>query len=156
MLLTHPAHWSRTRLAAFTEAIRGAGLPEVRTVTEPEAVVAHYAATGRVAEGDTVAVYGLGGGTFSAAVLRRTATGIEPLGQPEGIERLGGGTFDEAILSHVNQAADGPLAGLDRRDPEHAAAVAGLRQHCLLAKQALSTDDTTSRSRCGCPTGRPR
>ena len=49
-------------------------------------------------------------------------------GRPEGIERLGGGTFDEAILSHVNQAADGPLTGLDRRDPEHAAAVAGLRQ----------------------------
>jgi YVTN family beta-propeller protein len=143
VLLTHPAHWSSTRLDAFTEVIRSAGLPGARTVTEPEAVVAHYAATGRVAEGDTVAAYSLGGGTFSAAVLRRTATGIEPLGRPEGIERLGGGTFDEAILSHVNRAADGPLAGLDRRDPEHAAAVAGLRQHCLLAKEALSTDDTT-------------
>ena len=144
VLLTHPAHWSPARLAAFTEAARGAGLPQVRTATTAEAVVTHYATTGRIAEGDTVAVYDLGGDSFSAAVLRRTPTGVEPLGQPEGIERLGGGTFDEALLSHVNQATDGPLAGLDRRDPEHAAAVAGLRRSCVLAKQELSTEGATT------------
>ncbi len=144
VLLTHPAHWTPGRLAAFTEAARGAGLPEVRTATTAEAVATHYATTGRIAEGDTVAVYDLGGDSFSAAVLRCTPTGVEPLGQPEGIERLGGGTFDEAILSHVNRATDGPLAGLDRRDPEHAAAVAGLRRSCALAKQELSVKDATT------------
>ena len=144
VLLTHPAHWSPGRLAAFTEAARGAGLPEVRTATTAEAVATHYATTGRIAEGDTVAVYDLGGDSFSAAVLRCTPAGVEALGEPEGIERLGGGTFDEALLSHVNQATDGPLAGLDRRDPEHAAAVAGLRRSCTLAKQELSTEDATT------------
>jgi YVTN family beta-propeller protein len=141
--LTHPAHWSPARREAFTEAIRAAGLPEVRTVTEPEAVAAHYAAAGRIAEGDTVAVYDLGGGSFDATVLRRTGQGVELLGLPEGIERLGGGAFDEAILSHVNQLADGPLTGLDRRDPEHAAAVARLRQACVQAKHALSAQIDT-------------
>ncbi|HVH23500.1 MAG TPA: Hsp70 family protein [Pseudonocardia sp.] len=142
--LTHPAHWSPARREAFTEAIRAAGLPEVRTVTEPEAVTAHYAAAGRLAEGDTVAVYDLGGGSFDATVLRRTGRGVELLGLPEGIERLGGGAFDEAILSHVNQLAEGPLTGLDRRDPQHAAAVARLRQACTQAKHTLSaeTDST--------------
>jgi YVTN family beta-propeller protein len=144
VLLTHPAHWPPARLAAFTEAARGAGLPEVRTATTAEAVVTHYATTGRIAEGDTVAVFDLGGDSFSAEVLRRTPNGVEPLGQPEGIERLGGGTFDEALLSHVNQATGGPLAGLDRRDPEHAAAVAGLRRNCATAKQELSTEGATT------------
>ena len=138
VILTHPAHWSPTRRAALTDAIRGVGLPEVRTVTEPEAVAAHYAATGRLPEGDTVAVYDLGGSGFDATVLRRTGQGVELLGLPEGIERLGGGAFDEAILSHVNQVTDAPLAGLDRRDPEHTAAVGRLRQACVRAKHALS------------------
>ena len=144
VLLTHPAHWSPGRREAFTEAIRAAGVPEFQTITDPEAVAAHYAATGHIAEGDTVAVYDLGGSSFDATVLRRTADGIALLGSPEGIERLGGGTFDEAILSHVNQSVDGPLSGLDRHDPEHTAAVARLRRECRLAKEKLSVEPTAS------------
>ena len=90
-----------------------------------------------------MAVYDLGGDSFSAAgcAAPRTARAAGPA---RGIERLGGGTFDEALLSHVNQATGGPLAGLDRRDPEHAAAVAGLRRNCATAKQELSTEGATT------------
>ena len=76
-------------------------------VTEPEAAAAHYAATRQLGDGDTVAVYDLGGGTFDATVLRKRAgtAGIDILGTPEGIERLGGVDFDDAIFAHVNYSA---------------------------------------------------
>jgi molecular chaperone DnaK (HSP70) len=71
--------------------------------TEPEAAAISYAAGERMADGDVVAVYDLGGGTFDAAVLRRTAGGFELLGRPEGIEQLGGADFDEAVFDHVTR-----------------------------------------------------
>ena len=90
--------------------------------------------------GAVVAVYDLGGGTFDAAVLRRTATGFELLGQPEGIEHLGGVDVDAAVFSHVARALDGALDELDVDDPDVTAAVQRLRQECTQAKEALSAD----------------
>jgi len=112
-------------------------------VTEPEAAAAHYAASRLLVDGQTVAVYDLGGGTFDATVLRKLPGGVEILGTPEGVERLGGVDFDEAILSHVDYAADGALSELDLRDPQTLVAYARLRQDCILAKEALSVDTET-------------
>ncbi len=56
----------------------------VSVATEPEAAAVHYASTTRVAPGEVVAVYDLGGGTFDAAVLRNTGDGFELLGRPPG------------------------------------------------------------------------
>ncbi|MGQ0480369.1 MAG: Hsp70 family protein, partial [Pseudonocardia sp.] len=102
VVLTHPANWGPYRRGLFEEVPRLAGIDEALTTTEPEAAAAHYAASRKLSEGDTVAVYDLGGGTFDVTVLRKQADGIEILGTPEGIERLGGIDFDEAVLSHIN------------------------------------------------------
>ena len=109
-------------------------------MTEPEAAAAHFASTRPLGEGDVLAVYDLGGGTFDATVLRRTAHGFEIVGTPEGIERLGGADFDEAIFGHVNYLAGGALTELDHSDPRTVVALARLRQDCTLAKEALSVD----------------
>jgi actin-like ATPase involved in cell morphogenesis len=138
VMLTHPANWGPFRRALFGEVPRHAGLTKLPMVTEPEAAAAHYAATGQLADGQTVAVYDLGGGTFDAAVLHKQPGGIEILGTPEGIDRLGGIDFDEAILSYVDYAAGGALSELDLRDPLTHAVLARLRQDCTLAKEALS------------------
>ena len=108
--------------------------------TEPEAAAAHFASTRPLGEGEVLAVYDLGGGTFDATVLRRTAQGFEILGTPEGIERLGGTDFDDAIFAHVNYLAGGALSELDMSDPRTVVALARLRQDCTLAKEALSVD----------------
>ena len=71
------------------------------TRTEPEAAAIAYAARDRVADGDRVAVYDLGGGTFDAAVLVREGAGFRLAGPPEGVEHLGGIDFDEAVFRHV-------------------------------------------------------
>ena len=138
--LTHPANWGPFRRELFENVARSAGLTEPVYTTEPEAAAAHYASTRPLGEGEVLAVYDLGGGTFDATVLRRTAHGFEILGTPEGIERLGGADFDAAIFAHVNYLAGGALGELDLSDPKTVVALARLRQDCTLAKEALSVD----------------
>src|SRR5690606_21715318 len=72
--------------------------------------------------------------------LRKTETGFEILGQPEGIERLGGIDFDAAVFNHVRQAPGGKPEALDADDSTAIAAVARLREECVAAKEALSSD----------------
>ena len=143
--VSHPASWGPYLLDLLDQTVRladfGAGTDvELTFVTEPEAAAAFYARRARLRPGAVVAVYDLGGGTFDAAVLRRTATGFELLGQPEGIEHLGGVDVDAAVFSHVARALDGALDELDVDDPDVTAAVQRLRQECTQAKEALSAD----------------
>jgi actin-like ATPase involved in cell morphogenesis len=137
----HPANWGPFKTDLLCQAVHLAdlGVP-VGYTTEPEAAAVSYARQERLAVGDTVAVYDLGGGTFDAAVLRRTARGFEILGQPEGIERLGGIDIDAAVFSHVARAVGAALTGLDEDDPAAMTAVARLRAECTDAKEALSSD----------------
>jgi actin-like ATPase involved in cell morphogenesis len=143
VVLTHPANWGPFRRALFEEVPQHAGLANPPMVTEPEAAAAHYAASRLLTDGQTIAVYDLGGGTFDATVLRARPGGVEILGTPEGIERLGGVDFDESILSYVDYTSDGALSELDMRDPQIIVALARLRQDCTLAKEALSVDTET-------------
>ncbi|MBB3086234.1 protein kinase domain-containing protein [Geodermatophilus sabuli] len=138
--LTHPANWGPFRRGLFEDVAQSAGLTDLLYTTEPEAAAAHYASTRPLDEGDVLAVYDLGGGTFDATVLRRTQHGFEIVGTPEGIERLGGADFDDAIFAHVNYLARGALTELDLSDPKTVVALARLRQDCTLAKEALSVD----------------
>jgi YVTN family beta-propeller protein len=142
--LTHPANWGPYRRELFEGVAVSAGISEPLYTTEPEAAAAHYASTRPLGEGEVLAVYDLGGGTFDATVLRRTAHGFEILGTPEGIERLGGADFDDAIFAHVNYLAGGALSELDLSDSRTGVAVARLRQDCTLAKEALSVETEAS------------
>ena len=139
--ISHPANWGPYKTDLLRQAVRLANLEQpVSFTTEPEAAAVFYAQQQRIEPGAIVAVYDLGGGTFDAAVLRKTATGFEILGQPEGIERLGGIDFDAAVFNHVSQALGGKLAELDEDDPTAVAAVARLREESVDAKEALSSD----------------
>ncbi len=143
--ISHPANWGPYKTDLLLQAVRLAGLDEpVSFTTEPEAAAIFYAQQQRVETGAIVAVYDLGGGTFDAAVLRKTAVGFEILGRPEGIERLGGIDFDAAVFSHVAKAIGGKLEELDEDDPAVIAAVARLREECVQAKEALSADTDVS------------
>ena len=87
------------------------------TRTEPEAAAIAYASRDRVAEGDRVAVYDLGGGTFDAAVLLREGAGFRLAGPPEGVEQLGGIDFDEAVFRHVLTAIGDRRRRVGRHGP---------------------------------------
>src|SRR3954452_4773884 len=141
--VTHPANWGPFKRDLLDQAIEMAGLRGTATSTcsEPEAAAIAYASRDRVAEGDRLAVYDLGGGTFDAAVLVREGAGFRLVGPQEGIEHLGVLDFDEAVLQHVlaGLGADA-LAGLDDSDPATFAALARLRRDCVEAKEVLSAD----------------
>lgn len=140
LAITHPANWGPYKQDLLAQAIRMADLPGAVTLTEPQAAAISYAANERVEPGEIVAVYDLGGGTFDAAVLRRTVDGFEILGEPEGIERLGGIDLDEAVMAHVRRGLGDALDGLDLDDETTLSALARLRRECVDAKEALSGD----------------
>ena len=153
VVLTHPANWGPYKTECLWQGLRMAAVDElcpVSLMSEPEAAAAFYASTERLDPGDVIAVYDLGGGTFDAAVLRRTQHGWELAAPAEGIERLGGIDFDQAVLSFVDAATGGRLQGIDPSDPNEQnyeatmAALLRVRGDCVDAKEALSSDTDTT------------
>ena len=133
-----PANWGPHRRELMEQVINLSPDYPAGLCTEPEAAGAHYAMVGRMAAGDVVAVYDLGGGTFDAAVLRRTEHGFATLGPPAGDELLGGFELDGAVLNHVVESV-----GREWFDPDDDAALetlARLRLDCTEAREALSTE----------------
>jgi molecular chaperone DnaK len=141
--LTHPANWGPYKRELLDQAIKLADAGGVRLRTEPEAAALQHATARKIADGETVAVYDLGGGTFDVAVLRRDGDGFVLLGEPEGIEQLGGIDFDEAVFGYVLGVLGDKAEGLDPNDPEVVAALNRLRRDCVEAKESLSFDTET-------------
>jgi actin-like ATPase involved in cell morphogenesis len=142
--LTHPANWGPYKLDLFTQAVRQVDVDASLMLPEPVAAATFYASQRSLEPGSVVAVYDLGGGTFDAAMVRRTGSGFETIGTPEGIERLGGIDFDEAVFAHVRNAVGDGIDRLDPDEPAAQAAVSRVRQECIDAKEALSSDTDVS------------
>ncbi|MFT7839922.1 Hsp70 family protein [Saccharothrix sp. BKS2] len=140
VVLTCPAIWGPYRREHFDEVPRLAGLDNVHIITEPEAAATHYSTERRLGNGELVAVYDLGGGTFDTTILRAHHNGTEILGTPEGIERMGGIDFDEALLTHLDTRLDGALTTLDPTDPTTTTTLTTTRTACIKAKEDLSLE----------------
>jgi putative cell wall-binding protein/actin-like ATPase involved in cell morphogenesis len=140
LVVTHPANYGPFKRDLLEQAVRLAGGPTPLLVPEPVAAAVHYARQERIDEGAVVAVYDFGGGTFDAALLRRTGDGFALLGTPDGLERLGGVDFDQAVFAHVNTALGGRVRTVDTKKPGALEAVMRLRDDCQAAKEALSAD----------------
>jgi actin-like ATPase involved in cell morphogenesis len=140
VVLSHPAGYGPYKLDLLEQVGHLAELPAVEFITEPQAAAIHYSGLERIEPGDVVAVYDLGGGTFDAALVRRTDSRFELLGTPEGLERFGGIDLDEAVFDHVRRSLGRALDGLDPTDPAATSALARLRSDCREAKEALSSD----------------
>jgi actin-like ATPase involved in cell morphogenesis len=140
VVLTCPAEWGDYRRNLLIEAAASAGLADVGLLPEPVAAATWYAAQERVEPGSLIGVYDLGGGTFDAALVRKTTTGFEIHGEPAGDDSIGGIDFDHVLLGYVASSAGVNLAGLDVTDPAVAASVSALRAAVVDAKEALSAD----------------
>lgn len=143
LVVCHPANWGSYKLGLLSDTLNNSSLPPHTLISEPEAAAIHYASQERVGDGEVIAVYDLGGGTFDAVVLRKTErdpSGWEMLGEPRGIERLGGIDFDLAVLTHVIGALDLDLDSFDSEDASNQAAMTRFRAECREAKHALSSD----------------
>ena len=143
IVLTHPASYTQYRLDLLGEAANLAGLHDVRLLAEPRAAAIHYASDNRVQDGETVAVYDFGGGTFDTAIVRRRGDDFELIGEPQGIDRFGGIDIDLAVFDYVTDEASDLVADLDGNDPVNRAMLARLRADCRQAKERLSADTET-------------
>ena len=146
VVLTHPANYSEYKIGSLREAARLAGLDssDVILITEPEAAAIAYSRQQRIEPGEIVAIYDFGGGTFDAALVRRTDDQFELIGIPEGMERLGGIDFDQAVMAHVDSCLGGLVSSADKNDPQTRPGQARLRVECRRAKESLSTDSDTT------------
>ena len=140
IVVSHPANYGPYKLDLLEQAVRMSEIGNVTFIAEPIAAALHYSQRERIESGEIVAVYDFGGGTFDAALLRKTEDGFEQLGEPEGIERLGGVDFDEAVFAHVVSSLGDRWSELDPTDPATMSSVARLRDDCREAKEGLSLD----------------
>ena len=140
--LTHPAAWGPRRRRILRSAAAKAGFPDARLLPEPVAAAAYYTRElgHEVPVGAAVVVHDFGGGTFDAAVVRRTERGFEVLAV-DGLDDLGGVDVDEALLQYLrSQYGDpdvwqrllGPSTSADRRNARI------LREDVRSAKELLS------------------
>ncbi len=138
--LTHPANWGDWKLEQLRQVAALCRLDQVVFVSEPVAAGVHFAHRDRVAAGDIVAIYDLGGGTFDATVLRNSGQSYDVLGEPTGIEQLGGMDFDEALLTHVLRLEGVGRGDLDGSDPQLQRQLQSLRARCATAKETLTVE----------------
>ena len=139
-VITHPAAYSQYRLDLLLDAARRANIT-AEFVPEPEAAAIFYASQARVGDGEVIAVFDLGGGTFDTALLRRGGDRFTLLGVPQGLERLGGIDFDDAIVGFVNDQLGGALESTgDGNDLDTLIRFSRLRADARAAKEALSED----------------
>lgn len=136
-VISVPALFELPQNAATAEAARLAGFERVELLQEP---IASALAAGWRSEdaAGTWMVYDIGGGTFDVSLLE-TRDGLLRVVGHDGDNFLGGRDFDAAILDWIIDA----LAGqggvrLDRGNPDHAAALRGLRRAAEEAKIELS------------------
>ncbi|MCB0989427.1 MAG: Hsp70 family protein, partial [Acidimicrobiales bacterium] len=143
LVFTHPANWGPYKRELLQDVARLIERPDAVFVPEPSAAACWYAHQGRIEEGEVVAVYDFGGGTFDAVVLRRGPMGFEVIGHPTGIDRLGGIDLDDIVMGFALRAAGVELGSLDPSDPSVLVPMARLREEAKQAKEALSSDTST-------------
>jgi molecular chaperone DnaK len=105
-VLTHPVEWEQTRQQRLREAGAKAGLHAVELVQEPVAAalaLVEKGALDQVRDGDLVAIYDFGGGTFDIALLQRAGGSFEVHGEPGGDPVLGGENVDDDVVTYLRR-----------------------------------------------------
>ncbi len=141
-LVTVPANYQLHKRTLVKQAGAAAGFRHVEILEEPVAAAIYYTwSGGAVEEGDILLVYDLGGGTFDAALIRRTGESFELLAPPVGLEHCGGVDFDRKIYADLQERTSPALRELldpARRDIEALRARAVVADFCRDVKHQLS------------------
>ncbi|OHT13779.1 Stress-70 protein, mitochondrial [Tritrichomonas foetus] len=98
-VVTVPAYFNDSQRQATKDAGKIAGLEVERIVNEPTAAALAYGVERK--EGQTVAVFDLGGGTFDVSILEISKDGIFEVKATNGDTFLGGEDFDGALMDYV-------------------------------------------------------
>jgi len=97
-VITVPAYFNDSQRQATKDAGKIAGLEVLRIINEPTAAALAYGMDR--ADGKTIAVFDLGGGTFDVSILEISG-GVFEVKSTNGDTMLGGEDFDEQLLEHL-------------------------------------------------------
>lgn len=97
-VITVPAYFNDAQRQATKDAGKIAGLEVLRIINEPTAAALAYGLD--KAEGKTIAVYDLGGGTFDISILE-IGDGVFEVKSTNGDTFLGGEDFDVRLLNYL-------------------------------------------------------
>ena len=97
-VITVPAYFNDAQRQATKDAGKIAGLEVLRIINEPTAASLAYGLDKK--DGQTIAVYDLGGGTFDVSILE-IGDGVFEVKATNGDTFLGGEDFDIVILEHL-------------------------------------------------------
>merc|ERR1711968_310613 len=97
-VITVPAYFNDAQRQATKDAGKIAGLEVLRIINEPTAAALAYGMD--KADGKTIAVFDLGGGTFDISILEING-GVFEVKATNGDTLLGGEDFDEALLQFL-------------------------------------------------------
>jgi len=99
-VVTVPAYFNDSQRQATKDAGKIAGLDVLRIINEPTAAALAYGMD--KADGKTIVVFDLGGGTFDVSILEISG-GVFEVKATNGDTMLGGEDFDEELLAHLLQ-----------------------------------------------------
>ena len=97
-VITVPAYFNDAQRQATKDGGKIAGLEVLRIITEPTAASLAYGLDKN--DGQTIAVYDLGGGTFDVSILE-IGDGVFEVKSTNGDTFLGGEDFDMALVEHM-------------------------------------------------------
>ncbi|MGI9440725.1 MAG: molecular chaperone DnaK [Parvibaculales bacterium] len=100
-VITVPAYFNDAQRQATKDAGKIAGLEVLRIINEPTAAALAYGLDKN--DGQTIAVYDLGGGTFDVSILE-IGDGVFEVKSTNGDTFLGGEDFDMALVEHLADA----------------------------------------------------
>ncbi len=136
-VITVPAYFNDSQRQATKDAGKIAGLEVLRIINEPTAAALAYGLEKK--EGQTIAVYDLGGGTFDVSILE-IGDGVFEVKSTNGDTFLGGEDFDMKILEFLSDEFK-KESGMDlSKDPM---ALQRLKEAAEKAKIELSSTQET-------------
>src|ERR1700749_3564061 len=98
-VITVPAYFNDAQRQATKDAGKIAGLEVLRIINEPTAAALAYGMDKKT-QGQTIAVYDLGGGTFDVSVLE-IGDGVFEVKSTNGDTFLGGEDFDQRLVNYL-------------------------------------------------------
>merc|ERR1719183_3506541 len=136
-VVTVPAYFNDSQRQATKDAGKIAGLDVLRIINEPTAAALAFGM--EAADGQTIAVYDLGGGTFDVSILEISG-GVFEVKATNGDTFLGGEDFDTALLDMFTSNFK-KEQGIDLKSDK--LAVQRLREAAEKAKIELSSAKST-------------
>ncbi|MHA1539751.1 MAG: molecular chaperone DnaK [Alphaproteobacteria bacterium] len=136
-VITVPAYFNDAQRQATKDAGKIAGLEVLRIINEPTAAALAYGLDKK--EGQTIAVYDLGGGTFDVSILE-IGDGVFEVKSTNGDTFLGGEDFDQRIIEHLAEEFKKTSSVDLKKDP---LALQRLKEAAETAKIELSNTQQT-------------